>query len=238
MKRLPESRNRQLVEKARPFLDSSLRGLKTAAKIDVIYPSSTEKDRKVTLGVGPRPLTEALPIEWNAKNGDCLHCGDAFENAVPIAKFKADGKFWIFGQFCGPPCAFGYLREHNENPQVFAWTREMLHTVFDIKEKVQVTPPRFMLKRYGGAMDKIQWKNTDYIASKCAPLATFAMFAESSHPVMKTEEFRNMQRPKTRDTMPAEQTPTGKEPAILVALCEKKTKKSRVTSSLSNFMDD
>jgi len=235
MKRLPESRARQAVAAARPFLDHSLQGLRTAAKIDVIYPSSTEKDRRVLLGAG-RACTEAIGIDWKA-SGDCLHCGDAFTSAVPIAKFKNDGKFWVFGQFCAPPCAFGYLREHNENPQVFAWTREMLHTVFGITEKVTVSPPRFMLKRYGGAMDKAVWSKTNFIASKSAPLATFAMFAEATSGRIEITELKNIQRPMTRDSMPAQQTPTGKEPAILKALSEKKNKKPRITSSLSNFME-
>ena len=235
MKRLPESRARQAVASARPFLDHSLQGLKTALKIDVIYPSSTEKDRRAILGAG-RALTEPKCIDWKA-SGDCLHCGDEFTSAIPIAKFKNDGKFWVFGQFCGPPCAFGYLREHNENPQVFAWTREMLHSVFGITEKVTVSPPRFMLKRYGGAMDKTVWSSTNFIASKSAPLATFAMFAEATSSKMESTELKNIQRPVIRDTMPAQQTPTGKEPAILKALSEKKSKKPRITSSLSSFMD-
>ena len=236
MKRLPESRARQAVESARPFIDHSLQGLRTALKIDVIYPSSTEKDRRTLLGSG-KASTLALPIEWKTPSGDCLHCGDAFTSAIPIAKFKTDGKFWVFGQFCGPPCAFGYMREHNENPQVYAWTREMLHSVFGITEKITVTPPRFMLKRYGGSMDKVVWSNANFIAAKCSPLATFAMFAEATASKIESTELKNISRPTTRDNLPAEQTPTGKEPAILKNLAEKKSKKPRITSSLSNFME-
>jgi hypothetical protein len=86
-------------------------------------------------------------------------------------------------------------------------------------------------------MDKVVWSNANFIAAKCSPLATFAMFAEATASKIESTELKNISRPTTRDNLPAEQTPTGKEPAILKNLAEKKSKKPRITSSLSNFME-
>lgn len=267
MKRLPDSRVRSaesLRNAARPFIDHSVQGLKTAqavtafGRVEVVYPSSVVKDRRTVLGSGPRALTQSKPLDtWSAAPGDCLHCSDALgRHAVPVAKFKSDGRFWVFGQFCSPSCGLGYLREHNESPQTFSWTLQMFRAAFGIDTaSIRVSPPRFMLRRFGGPLTKPDWDGEDFICCKSAPLSTFAMFAEveAGSKTLPALNLRNLARPNERDSMPAKPTPTGREPVLLKVLAEdvatkdeaprspKRAKaggKKRGPTSLSAFFDE
>jgi hypothetical protein len=272
MKRLPDSRvtTEALKNAARPFIDHSIQGLKTSScidtkpKVEIVYPSSVSIYRKTILANGEKAQTQAKPIEtYTIPHGECLHCGDSFQAGLPIAKYKSDGRFWVFGQFCSPSCGLGYLREHNEADQVLTWTREMFKEVFSItNDKIHVNPPRFMLQRYGGPMAKEKWKQQSFIASKMAPLATFSMFAEVEQNRLHPENapspisFHDLQRPTERNTMPVKPQPTGREPVLLKVLAEdeatikKSPKRSKTTStgtskkgtkistSLSAFLND
>ena len=249
---MPESRLRTaeaLKQAARPFIDHSVEGLKTVSSIEVVYPSAISKDREIRLPFdGIRAHTRPRPVQVYERHGDCLHCGDALVQAYPIAKFKVDLKFWVFGQFCSPGCAMGYIREANLGPQVMNWTRQMLTNVFHVTN-FQVSPPRFMLKRYGGSMEKPQWAATDFIQMKNPPLCTFAMFAEveKTSQALTEVSLRDLRRPVERTEMPAGPTPTGREPVLLKVLAEsedrpksptrkKATKKMKSTPSLSSFL--
>jgi hypothetical protein len=274
MKRLPDSRvtSESLKNAARPFIDHSIEGLKTAnsidykPKVEIVYPSSLSLNRKILLANGERAQTQAKVINnFQQLQGDCLHCGDHFQSGLPIAKYKSDGKFWIFGQFCSPSCGLGYLREHNESDQVLTWTREMFKDVFSIKnDKIHVNPPRFMLKRYGGPLTKDKWSQESFITTKMAPLSTFSMFAEVEHNRLHPEisnasqiSFFNLQRPTERNTMPVKPQQTGREPILLKVLAEdndgnikkspKRSKMStttttkkgtKISTSLSAFLND
>jgi hypothetical protein len=269
MKRLPDSRVRSteaLKNAARPFIDHSIQGLKTATgvtahgRVEVVYPSSVLRDRKTLLASGPRALTQAKAIDtWGPVLGDCLHCSQELaQHAVPVAKFKSDGLFWVFGQFCSPSCGLGFLREHNESPQTFTWTLQMFRIAFGIDTaRIHVAPPRFMLKRFGGPMDMPTWKGEDFICVKAAPLATFAMFAEveAGKNQVPSMNLRNLNRPQEREAMPAKSLPTGREPVLLKILAEdistkedapkspKRAKmgtgsKKRGPTSLSAFFDE
>lgn len=224
MARLPESRRKtaDLVAGAKAFVDHSIAGLKT--QTEIVFPSVAARGGRRVLSVPAAPHTAPRSIpEWSSRSGDCLHCGEALSAAVPIAKFKTDGAYWVFGQFCGAPCALGYCREHALGPQVALWTREMLRIVFQVKGEMTTAPPRFMLARYGGTLDPATFRATAFCAIKEPPLATFAMFAEASAPAAAAPRDPHdgpLRRPESRDTMPARPTPTGKEPVLLRVAAE------------------
>ena len=235
MARVPESRaktSEALRECAKPFFDHSVTGLKTESlvkpsSLEVVFPSLSCRNTRQTCSYTKVPHTTAKKIdEWSSScQGCCLHCGDELRNAVPIAKFKVDGLYWVFGQFCGASCAYGYIREHDMKEQVMTWTRNMLSSVFKLKEE-RVCPPRFMLKRYGGPLDKPSFETLAFCTIKQPPLCTFAMFAEAAAAQQKSALmsgstlFGPLERPTVRDSMPAQPTPTGKEPILLKVLAE------------------
>jgi hypothetical protein len=102
----------------------------------------------------------------------------------------------------------------------------MLSQLFSITQ-FQVCPPRFCLKKYGGGMDKIVWKDLNFASIVEPPLSTFAMFAESIARE-KGAEFKsanavrlsNLQRPEQRDIPLAIPTCNGREPLLLKLLAE------------------
>ena len=241
MARLPESRVKarlSTLEAARTFVDHSITGLKT---VEVVFPSVSRKDATFISynepHVGPRPT------EWTTKTGDCLHCCMGLECSVPIAKYKLDDSFWVFGQFCSPECALGYVRESMLGAQVQTWTTSMLATVFKCPLPITSAPPRFMLKRFGGSLETDSWRRTSCTSIKYPPLCTFAMFAECMGKPQATPSAI-ITRPIERDTMPAGPTVTGREPVILRILAtgdapdvepkspKRAAKKSKKTSML------
>ena len=248
MKRLPESRVSVLKSAARPFIDHSIEGLKTSAALDVeksnilevIYPSACSNDRSITSVTQVPHYKSKQVTDWLEREGDCLHCSDPLKKCVPAAKYKIDMRYWIFGQFCSTECSLGYIREHSMGPQCESWTRQMFRQCFQIFTS-NVAPPRILLKRFGGHMEKKEWKSLDFIALRSPPMCTFAMFAESSKKTSSSISLRNLQRPTERDTQIAKVTPTGKEPVLLAAMSLpvqpiKETKKARMT--LSTFLTE
>lgn len=246
------------------FVDHSLEGLKTttsleprsAAFTEVVFPSVSNRSRQLVSATS-EPLVNTKRIgEWLCKSGACLHCGHELSsgedkttiderttmtNAVPIAKYKLDGLYWVFGQFCSAPCALGYVQEHTMGPQVMTWTRTMLSTVFDVKEPMTVAPPRFMLQRYGGPLSSDTWKRTAFFVLKEPPLCTFAMYAECKRDVASltqaaaTDLLRGLRRPVERDTEPAKSTVTGREPVVLRLLAEEQSPSPKRTAVKKQF---
>jgi hypothetical protein len=233
MSRLPSSRQQKstgaLIEGARAYVDHSIEGLRTKAALDVVYPSSCRNERAI-FSVGEEALTQPRAVaKWPAQpiSGDCLHCGDVLSKEVyPISKYKAETKYWIFGQFCSPCCCLGYAREMNLGCQVETWTRSMLRSTFGITKHFNVCPPRFCLKKYGGGMSKEVWENVDFAVVVEPPLATFAMFAEASAREKGQQlsqasiRLQNLRRPTEREQPLAQPTNNGREPILLQLIAE------------------
>jgi hypothetical protein len=230
--RIPLSRQHKstqaLIDSARPFVDHSIEGLRTRKTLEVVYPSSVHNERAI-FAVSKQPLASSKALDnWPEDiKGDCLHCGDEIEKkALPIAKYKVEGRFWVFGQFCSPGCSLGYIRESSLGCQVESWTRAMFLTVFGLRGNFSVCPPRFTLVRYGGGMTKESWKPLDFAISVEPPLSTFAMFSEacirskgeSTSSVMNPVQLKNITRPTERTSEPAEPTSNGREPILLKLL--------------------
>ena len=98
-------------------------------------------------------------------------------------------------------------------------------------------------------MDVPRWQSSNFIATKSAPLATFAMYAEVEAERLGTHvphsiQTSNLSRPTVRDSEPAKQTATGKEPALLKVLAEKgkpggkKPPAKRAKTQSSSFLLD
>lgn len=274
MARLPDSRKKLdgLVQLSKEFVDHSITGLKTSAQLEtvgksntfreVVFPSVSTRSRTIKSCTAEPVVSHKRMGQWLSRSGDCLHCGttltaasDSEANCVPLVKYKLDGLFWVFGQFCSPNCALGYAQEHCMGPQIQTFTRSMLISVFGCKEPFDVAPPRFMLKKYGGPMDEKAWKRTSFYVIKDPPLCTFAMYAECKSEATVTTNsdilLRGLRRPETREAEPAKPSVTGREPVVLRILAEEQqpspkriakpqaiaNKKSKA-SGLSMFMDE
>jgi hypothetical protein len=243
--RLPSSRTRvgpaiqgARQEHARSFVPKAAEG----KALEIVFPAA----RKATASFvghtahGPLPMRSKPLDNWpQSCDGDCLHCGQNIEGRpLPASNYKEAGKYWVFGQFCRPCCALGYVLEHWGEAgaaRCIVWTREMLANVFGVPRGRAPAPPRFMLAKYGGPLSLLEFygedgEHTEYVAMRAPPLASFAMYMEcvrgTAHAPAVTEmptieSLRNLTRPTVREEPLAPRLPTGRAPLLLELLATK-----------------
>lgn len=243
--RLPSSRTRvgpaiqgARQEHARSFVPKAAEG----KALEIVFPAA----RKATASFvghtahGPLPMRSKPLDDWpQSCDGDCLHCGQTIEGRpLPASNYKEAGKYWVFGQFCRPCCAFGYVLEHWGEAgaaRCIVWTREMLANVFGVPRGRAPAPPRFMLAKYGGPLSFAEFygedgEHTEYVAMRAPPLASFAMYMECVRGTAQApavtemptiESLRNLKRPTVREEPLAPRLPTGRAPLLLELLATK-----------------
>ena len=242
--RLPSSRTRgpaiqgSRQEHARSFVPKAAEG----KALEIVFPAA----RKATASFvghtahGPLPMRSKPLDDWpKSCDGDCLHCGQTIEGRpLPASNYKEAGKYWVFGQFCRPCCALGYVLEHWGEAgaaRCIVWTREMLANVFGVPRGRAPAPPRFMLAKYGGPLSFAEFygedgEQTEYVAMRAPPLASFAMYMECVRGTAQApavtemptiESLRNLKRPTVREEPLAPRLPTGRAPLLLELLATK-----------------
>ena len=243
--RLPSSRTRvgpaiqgARQEHARSFVPKAAEG----KALEIVFPAA----RKATASFvghtahGPLPMRSKPLDDWpQSCDGDCLHCGQSIEGRpLPASNYKEAGKYWVFGQFCRPCCALGYVLEHWGEAgaaRCIVWTREMLANVFGVPRGRAPAPPRFMLAKYGGPLSFAEFygddgEHTEFVAMRAPPLASFAMYMECVRGTAQApavtemptiESLRNLKRPTVREEPLAPRLPTGRAPLLLELLATK-----------------
>lgn len=110
-----------------------------------------------------------FPRDWPPEEmpSECPHCSEAFSPdrvPVPVAMEKdltseygsLSNKYNIFGIFCRPACALGYLHERSQGLDSRSWSLTicMLHECFGVPlECLKPALPRIVLKKCGGTLD-------------------------------------------------------------------------------------
>lgn len=92
----------------------------------------------------------------------CLHCGSECSGCpIPAVRFFETqlNLFWVFGPFCSPPCAFGYITENESSAgsKQMALTVHVLRTYFGVTD-ISIAPPRGSHQRYGGPLSDVHFK--------------------------------------------------------------------------------
>lgn len=228
------------LEHARSFLPQTMEGTEL---LEIMFPAARKSSSsyipyaaaQTKLPLRSRPL-ESWPERCA---GDCLQCGEAIgSRALPACNYKELERYWVFGQFCRPCCALGYVLEHwgeAGSTRSMVWTRQMLSSVFGVPSSCSPSPPRFMLQRYGGPLSLETFygedaQRTEYKAMRAPPLASFAMYMEcvrgsaqeariAEMPSM--ESLRNLRRPLQREFPLVKRQPTGRPPLLLELLATK-----------------
>jgi hypothetical protein len=247
------------LEHARSFLPQTMEGTEL---LEIMFPAARKSTSSFVpyaaaarVGAGTSAGTSAgtgagaqtkLPLRsrplesWpESCAGDCLQCGERIDGrALPACNYKELERYWVFGQFCRPCCALGYVLEHWGEAgatRSMVWTRQMLSAVFGVPSSCSPSPPRFMLQRYGGPLDLPTFygqdaQRTAYKAMRAPPLASFAMYMEcvrgsaqetriAEMPSM--ESLRNLRRPLQREFPLVTRQPTGRPPLLLELLATK-----------------
>jgi hypothetical protein len=94
----------------------------------------------------------------------CLHCCECFET-IPVPSVRRFDElrniYYVYGIFCSINCAKSYLMEH----EVSISTMRLLHfnhmcrNVYNIHSPVKPAPPRMRLKKFGGDLTILQFRN-------------------------------------------------------------------------------
>ena len=81
----------------------------------------------------------------------CFWCTHAFEGSPYFLPVKEENKtFHVYGNYCSPQCALGYLLYEHLDSHV-RWERmSLLHRMYKSAGRLYPAPPRESLKSYGG----------------------------------------------------------------------------------------
>lgn len=189
---------------------------------------------------GRIPLRTVRINTWPASMPDllCLHCAGRCDAGppVPAARNMESDQFWVYGPFCRPCCAFGYICETDGTSKQLAPTVELMRRFFGLT-KIVVAPPRAAHWRFGGPLcDADFYGDSGYVCKTTLqpPFVTFANYVVGVHgsaagagpAAQATAKVRallpqsagalvGLERPAVRATPLAEKKPSGKGPLIL-----------------------
>jgi hypothetical protein len=203
--------------------------------------TSVPPDEKLSIAhihgmfAGRIPLRTLRIEHWprTAPHLQCLHCGGPCDAGppVPAAKHFESEQFWVYGPFCRPCCAFGYVCEIDSTSKQLALTVDLLRRFFGLK-KIQVAPPRAAHSRFGGPLlDSDFYGESGYacLSAIQPPFVTFANYVVGVHREASGPDIRGVRallpqsagalvgltRPTERHAPLAEKKPSGRSPLIL-----------------------
>ena len=178
---------------------------------------------------GRTPLRTSMVEHWPASCAhlQCMHCGGQCDAGppVPVARQYEANQYWVYGPFCRPCCAFGYICETDATSKQLAATAEMLRRFFGLKSIV-IAPPRAAHVRFGGPLgDQEFYGQNPYtcITTLQPPFVTFAHYVVGVNGSSATEvllpqsagRLVDLVRPAVRLEPLAQKKPTGQAPLIL-----------------------
>lgn len=94
--------------------------------------------------------------EVNDKLSPCFHCTEHFDNLpVHIPKYELNGRYEVYGCFCQPECAVGYLFRENIDDSTkwerYAIMNSLYKDVYNYKDNFKTAPnPFYTLDKYMG----------------------------------------------------------------------------------------
>ena len=185
--------------------------------------------------MGRIPLRTSLIKHWPEKMPQlqCLHCGGQCSVGPPIPaarQYESQiDQYWVYGPFCRPCCATGYICENDNTSKQLAPTIELMRRYFNVNE-TRIAPPRASHKRFGGTLDDHDFYGDSgfvTLSTLQPPFVTFANYVVGVHQTIKTDlpvesllpqsagRLVDLKRPDYRSAPIAEKKPTGKAPLFL-----------------------
>lgn len=191
---------------------------------------------------GRTPLRTQLITAWpeSMPHIQCMHCGGfcSVGPPVPAARHYESqlDQYWVYGPFCRPCCAFGYICEHDSTSKQLAATADMLRRYFGLRA-ITVAPPRAAHQRFGGPLsDSDFYGDSGYVCLTTVqpPFVTYANYVVGVHQSatgangsggaatrvsallpQSAGRLVGLTRPAERFTPLAQKKPTGRPPMIL-----------------------
>jgi len=185
---------------------------------------------------GVIPLRTRTVKDWpsSVPHLQCLHCGGHCNVGPPLPAARQydsqNDQYWVYGPFCRPCCAFGYICENDSTSKQLAPTYEVLRRYFGLT-KIVVAPPRGAQMRFGGPLTDSEFYGTSGYACLTTlqpPFVTFANYVVGTHLGQVQQgtsvtallpqsagALVGLERPKERLAPLAEKKPSGKVPLLL-----------------------
>lgn len=112
------------------------------------YPEKVEKKQLLTCYAVATGETFVPPATTEVQ---CFWCTHSFEGSPYFLPVKEENKtFHVYGNYCSPQCALGYLLYEHLDSHV-RWERmSLLHRMYKSSGRLYPAPPRESLKSYGG----------------------------------------------------------------------------------------
>jgi hypothetical protein len=184
---------------------------------------------------GVIPLRKRHILQWptNVSHLQCLHCGGQCSAGPPVPAVRQyeiqNDQYWVYGPFCRPCCAFGWICETDTTSKQLAPTAELLRRYFGLK-KIVVAPPRCAHQRFGGPLTDYQFYGESgytVLTTLQPPFVTYANYVVAQHQqhseLVKAHSLLpqsagrlvGLERPKERSYPLAEKKSSGKAPLLL-----------------------
>lgn len=192
---------------------------------------------------GRIPLRTLQITSWPSSmpHLQCMHCGGQCDAGPPVPAARhydsQQDQYWVYGPFCRPCCAFGYICEHDSTSKQLAATAEMLRRYFGLRN-ITVAPPRGAHKRFGGPLNDADFYGESgfvCLTTVQPPFVTYANYVVGVHQgaegggaalAATTAPIRallpqsagrlvGLTRPEERFQPMAEKKPTSRAPMIL-----------------------
>jgi len=185
---------------------------------------------------GKLPLRTSSVASWphTMDHLQCLHCGGQCSVGPPVPAARLyeiqTDQYWVYGPFCRPCCAVGYICENDSTSKQLAPTVELLRRYFGVRDTV-VAPPRSAHARFGGPLHDADFYGLSGYEVKSVlqpPFVTFANYVVGVHSKQGSAvpnatallpqsagRLVGLERPKTRSVPLATKKPSGGPPMYL-----------------------
>ncbi|AJF98198.1 MYM-type zinc finger protein [Pandoravirus inopinatum] len=159
---------------------------------DVFYLHPLSERCLIQRGSVPCPDPSRATVYRNTldirASGPCMHCDrecTAGRVPLPRAYDSRTRTYAVWGNFCSFPCAMAYQLDHGagvyDTPHVLVLIHKMAAEVWGREGLVSPAPPRFCLRKFGGAVDPDDIEavsERQYHAIVEAPFISWGMMVE------------------------------------------------------------
>lgn len=176
---------------AREFMHVNM-GHALMRRDDVFYLHPLSERCLIQRGSVPCPDPSRATVYRNTldirASGPCMHCDrECAAGRVPLPRAydSRTRTYAVWGNFCSFPCAMAYQLDHGagvyDTPHVLVLIHKMATEVWGREGLVSPAPPRFCLRKFGGAVDPEDIEavsDRQYHAVVEAPFISWGMMVE------------------------------------------------------------
>lgn len=115
-------------------------------------------------------LQKSFHIGFNCgKNSSCFYCTESFDNpAIYIPKSNNNGMYSVYGCFCTPECAAGFLMQEQLDSSIkyerFFLLNNLYSSIYEYTQNIKPSPdPHYTLSKFYGNLNIDEYRNLSKI---------------------------------------------------------------------------